>query len=221
MPALAEAIASTDPGLRIEAALALAHIAPDARTVYPVLVEVFQEGNHPYRVRALEALSRLGLTGEEAVSAPVRMLWDDTQARAKAAEFLGRTGPSAKPAIPALAEVLRGSDNQTRIQAALALWRIEHRTEEVIPLLTAMLRSPFTPPLRSTLSLPCRFGLAGDPPAPLCQQAADALGQIGPEARAAVPALRQVLQDPQLSAYRPYYARALAKIDAQSGTGSP
>jgi HEAT repeat protein len=226
VPALTEAVASTDQGLRMDAALALAHIAPAAQTVFPVLDEIFKEGNHPYRVRALEVLARLalaatGLKGEEIFFWPVRILWDDTQARTKAAEVLGRMGPAAKLAIPALAEVLRGSDNQSRIQAALALWRIDRRTEDVIPVFVAALKSSFTPSPRSTLTLPGRFGVAGPPPAPLCQQAAEALGQMGPEARAALPALRQVLQDPQLSAYRSYYARALAKIDPQSATGSP
>jgi HEAT repeat protein len=202
--------------------LALAHIAPDAHTVFPVLVEVFQEGNHPYRVRALEALCRLALAksapeGEEAVSWPIRILWDDAQARAKAAEVLGRMGPGAKAAVPTLAEVLRGSDNPTRIQAALALWRIDHRTQDVLPALTAALRSPFTPLPRSTLTLPGRFGIPGAPPAPLCQQAAEALGQMA-EAPAAVPPLKQALQDPQLSEYRPYYALALVRINRQSGT---
>jgi len=39
---------------------------------------------------------------------------------------------------------------------------------------------------------------------------------MGPEAQAAVPALSEVLKDPQFSAYRPYYALALSKIDRQA-----
>jgi HEAT repeat protein len=181
-----------------------------------VLVEVFQDRNHPFRVRALEALARLGLRSEEVTSIPVRMLWDDAQARAKAAEVLGRMGPTAKPAIPDLLDVLRGSDNLARVQAALALWKIDHRTEEVIPVLVAALKSPLMATPRTTLTLPGRFGTPGTLPGPLCQQAAEALGEMGPEARSAIPALTEVLKDPQFAPYRPYYALALLKIDRQA-----
>src|SRR5262249_56848993 len=63
---------------------------------------------------------------------------------------------------------------------------------------------------------PRRLGAPPPPPAPLGEQAAEALGQMGPDAQAAVPALTEALKDPQLSAYRPYYALALVKIDRQS-----
>jgi hypothetical protein len=43
---------------------------------------------------------------------------------------------------------------------------------------------------------------------------------MGPEAQAALPALREVLADPQLAAYRPYYALALSKIDRQARSTS-
>jgi HEAT repeat protein len=114
--------------------------------------------------------------------------------------------------------VLQGSDNQARIQAALALWKIDHRVDEVISVLTAELRSTYTPFARSTLTLPGKFGTAGAAPAPLCQQATEALGQMGQEARAAIPALTKALQDPELLTYRPYYALALVRIDGRSGT---
>jgi HEAT repeat protein len=216
VPALTEAVRSTDPAFRIEAALALAQVKPDPQAILPVLVEVFQDRNHPFRVRALEALSRLGLSSPDVLMMPVRMLWDDMQARAKAAEILGRMGPAAKAAAPDLADVLRGSDNPARVQAALALWRIDRRNEEVIPVLVGALKSTFTATSRASLLIPGRFGTPGTPPGPLCQQAADALGEMGPEALSAVPALTEVLKDPQLAPYHPYYALALLKIDRQT-----
>src|SRR5207247_2506548 len=107
----------------------------------------------------------------------------------KAAEVLGRIGPRAKSAIPDLLEVLKGSDNEARVQAALALWRLGHRAEDVIPVLAGALRSPSAPPVRNPLTPLGRFGVPGAPRAPVCQQAARALGLMGPEAQAAVPAL--------------------------------
>jgi HEAT repeat protein len=150
------------------------------------------------------------------VSALVRALWEETPARIEAAEVLGRLGPSAKSAVPSLENLLQGYDSQARIQAALALWRIDQRTLETIPVLVGTLRSASTPPQRSSVILPGRFGGMSTVIAPLCQQAAEALGQMGPDARDAVPALTEVLKDPQLSSCHPHYALALAKIDRQA-----
>src|SRR5205823_13211595 len=113
---------SMDPSLRAEAAMALALLGADNPDVFPTLREIFQEKSHPFRIRALEALARLGRPGEEAVAIAVRMLWDDSLARPKAAEVLGRMGLAAKSAIADLVNVLKGSDNPARIPAALALW---------------------------------------------------------------------------------------------------
>jgi HEAT repeat protein len=215
VPALSALAVSTDPALRIEAALALAEVAPDNPDVFPVLREVFEDRDSLYRLRALEGLSKLGSADESAASILMRMLWDDAQGRAKAAEVLGGMGPAAKSAVPALTDVLNGSDNQARVQAALALWKIDGRAQEAVAVLVAALRSPLTPS-PSKLAPPGRFGVPGLPPAPICQQAAEALAQMGPAAQAAVPAVREVLSDPRLSAYRPYYALALLKMAPQT-----
>ena len=196
VPALAEAVCSMNEALRMEAALALASMGTDNPEVFPVLLEIFQDRNHPLRARALEAMAQLAakrgsVPSRGEVQSPstlpavlaTRLLWDDEKVRAKAAEVLGRMGPAARSAIPALMDVLKGSDNQARIQAALAVWQIDHRTEEVVPVLVGELKSSFVPPPQGTLTLPGRFGVAGSPPAPLCQQAAEALGQMGPAAR--------------------------------------
>jgi hypothetical protein len=87
----------------------------------------------------------------------------------------------------------------------LALWRIDHRAQEAVAALVAALRSPVIHPA-SKLA----------PPGPRGQQAAEALAQMGPAAQAAVPAVRDALADAQLSAYRPYYALALLKMDSQA-----
>jgi HEAT repeat protein len=46
------------------------------------------------------------------------------------------------------------------------------------------------------------------------------LGQIGPDAQAAVPALTEVLKDPRLSAYRPYFAMALLRISRPAASAA-
>jgi HEAT repeat protein len=225
IPALAESIDSWDATLRLEAAFALAQMeasphfafgAPLSEKVLSVLLEVVRERNHPMRTRAMEALSRCGAGGEEVVAALTRALGDGGPPRVKAAESLGRLGPPAKSAVPILADLLKEPDAETRIQAALALWRIDHQAE-VVPVLVRELKSSVARRPTSASPLSGRLGVAGSTAAvPPCRQAADALGIMGPAARAAVPALIEVLRNPRLCSHRPSYAQALAKIDRQA-----
>src|SRR5438067_12493460 len=112
-------------------------------------------------------------------------------------------GSAAKSAVPALEDLLKGPDGVARIQAALALWKIDPRTEEAVPVLVSELKNPLVSrPI--TLLLTGRFGSVPTvSPVAHCWQAADALGQIGPPARAAVGTLTELLRDPYLCLHRP------------------
>jgi HEAT repeat protein len=239
IPTLADALDSADATLRLEAALALAQVgtiqtrgvqrevpeaerngqstpafalrASLAQHVSSVLLEVAREKNHPLRTRAMDALVLCAPGDLAAVSTLTRALGDDGPARVKAAEALGRIGPRAKSAVPALTDLVKGPDPEARIQGALALWRIDGRAE-AIPVLVRELKSSIAR-RPGNVSFPGRLGIAASAlPAPLCQQAAEALGEIGPTARAAVPALTKAMSDPRLSSSRAYYALALARI---------
>jgi HEAT repeat protein len=230
VPALAEAVDSADPVLRLEAAIALAHIGADVPGLLPVLLEVVHDRAHSSRARAIDALGDVACANASAGGGPsaprasltnavtpalVRILWEERPERIRAAEVLGRMGASAKDAVPTLTNILKGSDPQLRIQAALALWKIDRRTKQAVPVLVDALKSPLLPP-RTSAAIPGRFGAFNTTSVPICQQAAEALGQMGPDARAAVPVLTAYLKDDQLSSYHPYYALALSKIDRQA-----
>src|SRR5207245_187612 len=117
------------------------------------------------------------------LSALMRALWDEGLARIKAAEVLGRIGPAAKPAVPILHELVKVSDADTRLQTAVALWKIDRQAEETAAALAGVLKSSVTSPQRNALAPPGRFGLSASAPAPPpCQLAAEALGQMGPAA---------------------------------------
>jgi HEAT repeat protein len=243
IPTLAEALESPGSTFRLEAALALARVgtgearrsppdepstapegqsapphalsAPLAERVQSVLLEVVREKNHPMRIRAMDALIFHTAADEAVVSALTRALGDDGLARVKAAEVLGRMGTLAKSSIPALTNLMKGPDAEARIQAALALWRIDHQAE-AIPVLVRELKCTVSRK-PSNAGFPGRLaGTASAGAAQPCQQAAAALGAIGPAARIAVPALTKVLSDLRLSPCRAYYALALAKIDRQA-----
>jgi HEAT repeat protein len=116
------------------------------------------------------------------------------------ARTLSRMGPRAKPLVGVLTEALRSPDLRIRPAMALALWQIDRSPRAVPALVDSLNRS-------------------GDVDTRI--RAAAALAEIGPEARAAIPALVFVctlgvfgdLADALAIPLRPAAARALWKID--------
>jgi HEAT repeat protein len=94
--------------------------------------------------------------------------------REEAADTLGRIGPDAKGAAPALAHTLKDEDIAARRAAARALRLIGVGARLAVPALIDALKD------RNEYVRAEVFG---------------ALGQIGPEAKAAVPALAETLKD--------------------------
>lgn len=101
----------------------------------------------------------------------------------EAVPALGALGPAARPATPTLVAVLGEPDSSKRISAAIALGAI-------------LESSPLSPggddPLPAAVGALART--LGDPHLTARQEAAKALGRIGPAAAAAVPALIAVLE---------------------------
>ncbi len=110
---------------------------------------------------------------EEKVADLIRRLQSaDPRARLNAATVLGRMGPRALEAAPALVAALRDDNVHLRKMAALALGDLG-AVEAVPPLIEAL----------------------RDPDAAVRRRAAVALGELGPWAQGALPALRLALQD--------------------------
>jgi HEAT repeat protein len=106
-------------------------------------------------------------------------------------------GPAAKAAAPALREALRDPQPLARVSAATALWRVAGDAEAALPVL--------------------REALHKGNPQYARQQALLTLGDMGPAAKAAAPAVRDAGTDPD-----PYLRRsaaaALRKIDPADAT---
>ena len=111
-------------------------------------------------------------------------------------EAIGGIGPGAKDAVPALLESLAILPDTGRANVFLELGRIHAEPEQVLPVLTDALRDPSVKVLRSALF---------------------ALAQYGPAARSAVPAIKELAndphQDPQISTFA---SQALKLIDADN-----
>ncbi|MFQ5796574.1 MAG: HEAT repeat domain-containing protein [Candidatus Bipolaricaulia bacterium] len=112
---------------------------------------------------------------------------DDVFVLIAAAEALGRMGPAARDAVPALVEALGDPQSLMRRHAAEALRRIG--PDAVPALIEALMDRDWR----------------------VSQAAAWALGEIGPDARDAVLALTEALQD-ELYFVREAAAEALEKI---------
>jgi HEAT repeat protein len=117
--------------------------------------------------------------------------------RFHAAVALGDLGPHGRAAVATLIHAsLWDEEPAVRLEAAIALWKIDRKGPLVVHVLTEAL---------------------GDANELLCWLAAEYLGQIGPEARQAIPALRQALQrDFKLSLTRTGVSLALERIDTQT-----
>jgi HEAT repeat protein len=123
MPRLIESLNDRDTDIRIQAVRALARIDPKAKEVVPSLQTLLHDSERDVR---LEVLDALGQCGKPAVAPLIESLKDlDSNILIHAAESLGRIGPEAKEALPALRPLLKDDIEEVRNVAAKALKKIE------------------------------------------------------------------------------------------------
>jgi HEAT repeat protein len=210
VPALRKALEDNNPEVRIGVLMALGHIGRKVDEVIPTLIQALKDPNKEIRKQAirsmqmagpraktavpslckmlagrdenwyliLRALVRIGPAAQGAVPTLCKAMQDRFSGfRSDAAEALGAIGPGARAAIPTLIQALKDGYPTVRIKAALAIWRIEGRKKLAVVL----------PALVAELEDKIFYG-----------SAASALGSIGPDARAAVPALIAVYKSPAI-----------------------
>lgn len=182
---LLEALQGPRNSVADNAARALWQIGPAAKEVVPELIALLKKPpNESRRVRTL-----LLWLGPVAVPALADGLHDnEATVRQTAAEILGLLGPVARTsdrAVPALAGALQDKMPAVALSAALALTQIDPtRARDAVPRLTDALDNA---------------------------AAAEALADMGPEARAAVPALIAALKHRE-KAVRDSARHALGRI---------
>jgi HEAT repeat protein len=179
---LMEALQGPRGSVADQAALALWQIGPAAKDVVPGLIALLKKPpSESRRVRTL-----LLWLGPIAVPGLADALHDnEATVRQSAAEILGLLGPVARAAVPALAGALQDRMPTVALSAALALTQID--------------------PTRARDAVP-RLADALDDAA-----AAEALADMGSEARAAVPALIAALKHRE-KAVRDSARHALGRI---------
>jgi HEAT repeat protein len=173
----------------------LGKMGPDAVEAVPVLRAALQHGDAYIRQNAAVALWQIG-RHREGIPVLVRELrLKEWSIRGQAAKALGRIGPGAREALPALRDALQWRSDRISPHVALALWRVAGPEgadpgsaadrRQAVELLIGMLREGD------------RF---------VRWAALDALATIGPEARPAVPALVPLLKDEDAQTRQPAVA---------------
>ena len=212
VPALTEALTHEDFHTQYWACRALREIGPEAKTAAPVLVKLLREGvpseprySASVRRHAAQALGGIGPdAGTKARDALAAALKDPIDpVREDAAIALGKLGPFAQPAVPAIEEALDKGPFSARVHAAKSLWLITGETERAVDVLVGEL-GDFNWGLlsaqvlgemgtKATKAVPSLVDLFQSVDLHQRVAAADALLRIDPESKAAVPALKELL----------------------------
>jgi HEAT repeat protein/beta-lactamase regulating signal transducer with metallopeptidase domain len=189
LPALTAMIHDPSFGVRENVAEALESISPvAAKAAVPALLDLLKDSCAGVRERTMRVLLRLD-PKLKTVIVPVlmEMLKGDQGQRARAAGILGEIGPDAlgestvKQAVPAVKQLLLDIHEHGnwcyRMDTAVALMKLDPAEKPfAISALIELLNHPYCGARWTT---------------------AEALGKIGPDAKAAVPALTGLLKDRQ------------------------
>jgi HEAT repeat protein len=197
----------SDRDVRLRALTALGDFGGEVRRLLPALRAALREtacndGDDGVRAEAMRALLRAGPQPATEIGALVDSLRSDVEVlRFHAAIALGDSGTAGRPAVPYLIHAaLWDEDPAVRLEAAMALWKIDRKG----PLVVAVL-----------------VGALDDANELICWIAAECLGQIGAAAREAVPALRQALHRGfRISQVKTGVLLALERIDPQAPAGT-
>jgi HEAT repeat protein len=200
VPILISLLQDTDRDVRRRTIAALAKFGEQAQRTLPVLRAALKDAalkddDESVRSEAVHAVLQVGPQPASDVAALIDSLQDELDVvRFHAAVALGDFGRGAQSAAPALIHAARwDEDAAVRVEAAVALRKIEGHGPLAIQTLVEAL---------------------GNDNELVCWIAADALGELGPEAREAIPALQQALRRPfKMSLVARGVALALERID--------
>lgn len=173
---LAKAMETIDDAeLQRSAALALAAIGPDAKDAVPALISALKSKNIRVRAYAAHALGRIGPAAGDAAEPLIDLIvHEDPTVRREARDALRLINAPSEVVLPHVGKILSAADPA---DAAAAVITLAELGKEAVPGLCKALANDDT-----------------------CYWAALTLGEIGPEAAAAVPRLSELLdhEDPQV-----------------------
>ncbi len=235
-PSLVKLLAGSDSKVRAKAAMSLGLVGASTDGAGIPLLRMVRDKDDALRLAALTAVANIGLAAEEArQAAPVlaeTMKDREPMMRRIAALELGELGPQAKDAIPVLAALLAKAEGAQRLEIAEALVRIDPGNTAAGDLLAGLLEDPKAPKetrmgagevlrLSKAPTVTTLIRAMKDADRDIRLLTADLLGQAGPFAKEAVPALAGVVADDASGTVRARAATALAKIGPEAKAALP
>jgi HEAT repeat protein len=169
-----------DKELRSQAAVLLGRLGADSKAAVPALVESLKdEDRDEVRRDVILALAAIGPDAKAAASALVEDLGHENPRVQVSVTFaLGKIGPAAKAALPQIKKNLESEDETLAAVSAWALPRIAPADASVAKLVV--------PKMTAALKHEDAF---------VRREAAETLGMLGPQAKAAAEALEELTKD--------------------------
>lgn len=231
--AILKQLPGAPPKLKIDACKALGMVGKPAGAAGKTLARLLEGKDRQVHFAAARAIRDVLPKDPAVVAALARQLETKEADRGTCLVTLRWMGPDAKPAVPAMVRLME-QDERLRFAVLLALRKIDPKSREALPALLRILHKSLedrpdahlvlaigvyaeaakaaVPDLVKVLSHP----LAGHG-GYVVEAAIWALGQVGPEARAAAGALRKFIPGP----FAGTAARALKRIEAKDPATMP
>lgn len=180
VPLAIKALKDPSPARRERALQVLARIGAAAAPATPELVEVVKSGTPVQKAEALYVFAAIGPKADAAaVAAVVGALADaDPQVKLAAGYAVGKIGPAAKEALPALKQLAASDDDLLKLSSIWAMLEIGAMSDDL-----------------NKMALPLLTGALGNAREIIRVEAAMSLGKLGKAAASALPALEKSLQD--------------------------
>jgi HEAT repeats len=187
VPALIAALRDSNSDVQITALAALGGFGTNADVAIPSLEKLAKHPNGFVRRWAIFTLGRVGPKRTNAIPTLIAALQDNeisplpgssARVRETAAEVLGQLGPQAQAARLELRKLLTDADAGVRREVAIALWRITG-DRDVLPILIGQLKKNED-----------------------CKSIIAVLGEMGPVAKPAVPAIKDAVEPMRLQFLR-------------------
>ena len=176
---------------KVNAVYEIGQFGPDAVSAIPVLSAALSDPSAEVRAAAATSLAKIGAANASAVPMLTKVLSDGSpRVRALAAMALRASGPQAASAVPQLTAALHDPVDSVRYFAASALGTIGQPAASAIPALV------------ERLSVKDERGF-------VFTSVSTTLGNMGPEAKAALPALEREAKERESSAAQ----RAILQIE--------
>ncbi|MBI3411815.1 MAG: HEAT repeat domain-containing protein [Planctomycetes bacterium] len=205
---LIKKLADQDAKVRVQAAETLGKLGVDSSTAFGPLFNLLKDGDEGVRRAAAEALALVPPRSDD-VNMLVNICEDENEplpVRLQAAKDVGKLGPQAKSAVPALMAMVKGANDELRRAGLVSLQAIVPDAKHA-PELAKALKSGSLETKRLALDVLIRMGPDGKKALPeitgvlksgdraMKIQAAKSINAMGPAGKEAISALVEALKD--------------------------